>query len=361
MNQLICSGIIGELNLKNEKITRNFEFINIQENDVNDFITFLKEVRPDYPYRWYFDSNWIKERVFDENYIWGVVKENGKNKIIGTVICYHDQEKKIAVLKLLLVHPKYRKMGILNSLFFKRINEQRVIDKIISFKPHILFAEILNGHLTSQKMIIRMKMSFLGYYPHKTRIGEVNADLIPCALLFDRKHETILIDKRIEEKIAVILNTNQLSKLRTLKTDIQHQDVKKIVFNLKIEKKIDRPGLQIYHVEIDKDNFMEFRFNSYLNNILETRILSEDPTKVAFLIKYLKNFRANYTEVMISPDLKKQDMLIENEFIFTGFLPKFWQGKDQLVFSTWKNRPVLVKRVQKIFDNIIGGIHYVKN
>ncbi|NHI94583.1 MAG: hypothetical protein EAX96_18980 [Candidatus Lokiarchaeota archaeon] len=344
--------------MENGEKKENFEFVNIQEKDVNNFIKFLKGIRPDYPYRWFFDPIWIRERVVDENYIWGVVKRPGTDRIIGTVICYYDIEKNISVLKLLLVHPNFRKIGILNSIFFKRINEDRVVDRIRFHKPNLLFAEILNGHLTSQKMIIRMNMSFLGYFPNKTRINDVNADLIPCALFFNQKHSNILIDERIVDNVNVILNDKKLIKLRTIKTGIEEQKIKKLNFKFKLSKTIDKTLHEIIRVSNEDGDTLEFKYNKYLNNITEARISSDNPEIIHFLVNYLKNYNADYTEIMIPPNLMMQDIMLQNDLLFTGFLPNFWKGSDVLAFITWKNRPFLIHRAKNLFDNVMRGVVY---
>jgi len=351
-------GIEGDIMMKNNKESNKFEFVNIQEKDVDNFISFLKNVRPDYPYRWFFDRTWIRERVYDENYIWGVVKKPGEEQIIGTVICYYDVEKKISVLKLLLVHPKFRKMGILNSIFFKRINEERVVDKIRQHSPNLLFGEILNGHLTSQNMIARMNMSFLGYFPSKTRIDDVSADLIPCAILFNRNHSNVSIDERIIDNVNEIFNDKKISKLRTFKSGLEEQDLKSINFKFKVSKRVDK--LLHEHVEVVNEvgDALNFKYNKYLNNIYEARISSDNLEIVQFLVSYLKNLGASYTEIMTPPNLAMQDIMLQNDLVFTGYFPSFWNGKDIMVFSTWKNRPYLVRRTKILFDNVMRGIVY---
>ena len=344
--------------MENSKESKKFEFVNIQEKDVDNFISFLKRVRPDYPYRWFFDQTWIRERVYDENYIWGVVKKPGKEQIMGTVICYYDVEKNISVLKLLLVHPKYRKMGILNSIFFKRINDERVVDKIRRHSPNLLFGEILNGHLTSQNMITRMNMSFLGYFPSKTRIDDVSADLIPCALLFTRKHSNVSIDERIIGNVNEIFNDKKISKLRTFKSGLEEQDLKKIDFKFKVSKTVDKMLHEYFEVFNEEGVVLNFKYNKYLNNISEARISSDNPEIVQFLVNYLKNFNASYTEIMIPPNLAMQDIVLQNDLVFTGYLPNFWNGADMMVFSTWKNRPYLVRRTKNLFDNVMRGVVY---
>ena len=345
------------MNENNDK-TKDFEFVNIQDRDVDNFISFLKEVRPDYPYRWFFDPIWIRKRVLDENYIWGVVKKLGKERIIGTVICYYDIEKNISVLKMLLVHPNFRKMGLLNSIFFKRINEERVVDKIRRNSPNMLFGEILNGHLTSQKMIIRMNMSFLGYFPSKTRIDDINADLIPCALLFDRRHSNVPIDERIIDNVNEVFNDKKISKLRTFKPGLEGQNLKNVDFKFKVIKTGDKLLHEHIKVSNESGDSLDFKYNKFLNNISEARILSHDPEIVQFLVNYLKNQGAAYTEIMIPPNLVMQDIMLQNDLVFTAYLPSFWEGNDIMVFSTWKNRPYLVTRTKNLFDNVMRGVVY---
>ena len=49
--------------MKNKEKLNEFEFVNIRGQDVNNFISFLTDVRPDYPYRWFFDRMWGEGRV----------------------------------------------------------------------------------------------------------------------------------------------------------------------------------------------------------------------------------------------------------------------------------------------------------
>jgi len=339
-------------NAPDKRIAEKVEFEKIRTTDIEGFISFLRDARPDYPYRWFFDRNWIGQRISDPFYIWGVLKVN-KN-IIGTIICYYEPEKKINTLKLLLVHPQYRKQGILNTIFFDRLQERRVIDQIQSSSPNLLYAEVLMNHSTSQNMIQRMGMIFCGFFPNKTRIEGIPASLTPCALLFKRNSKILNVDKRISNKLEKILKYNRIQKIRPLSIGRDEQEIRKgTQYDYKEEINCELTENKKYLVKIDANNYLKFQFNTYLNCITDTRLYTKNPEIAQFFIEYLLSYNANYLEALIPPELWLQDILICNHFKFTAFIPSFWDGEDVLFFSTWKNRPVLTPMMKPIYNIIM--------
>ncbi len=333
-------------------IEEDILFKRIYYEDIDEFIKFLKEVKPEYPYRWFFDPTWIAEKVSDNNYIWGILKK--RENIIGTVICYFDPVKVISVLKLLLIHPLYRRRGILNNIFFERLQEKRIVDEIQSHAPSQLFAEIVVNHQTSQKMIERIGMVFCGFYPNKTINEGLRTGLVPCALLFKKDKLSVEIDDRIRNKVETILRNNRVYRFRNVKTGIDKQIYDKdLKFTFKENYYSDMSGNQVYSVEVGENSSLDFQYNTYLKNISEARINSDDPAVFQSVLKYLQKFDANYMEIMIPPNLWMQDILIENDFVFTAYLPYYWAGDDILVFSTWKNRPVLTPKLKPIYNSIM--------
>lgn len=338
-------------------IAEKFEFERINYPDVEGFISFLRDVRPDYPYRWFFDRNWIAQRISDPDYIWGVLKSN--KTIIGTIICYYEPEKKINTLKLLLVHPRYRKQGILNTIFFERLQERRVIDQIQLSSPNLLYAEVLMSHSTSQNMIQRMGMMFCGYFPNKTGIEGIPAPLTPCALLFKRDSKTLDVDERLSNKLEKILTQNKIQKIRPLSIGLDKQEIRKDTqYDYKEEINCEFAESKKYLLSIDANNYLKFQFNTYLHCITEARLYTKDPEIAQFFIEYLLSYNANYLEILIPPELWLQDILISNRFKFTAFIPSFWDGEDVFFFSTWKNRPILTPGIKPIYNAILEADVY---
>lgn len=336
---------MSENGLMFEKITRE---------DIIPFIRFLDEANPDYPYRWFFDPFWIASKVEDQNYIWGVLKPvKDPKKVVGTVICYYEPEKKIDCLKLLLVHPQYRGKGVLNNIFFKRLRENRVVDQIQAHQPNLLFAEILVNRLTSQKMVQKIGMSFFGYYPCKTRRDDVRLDLVPCGLLFRKDFKVIDIDDRIAQKVESILKINGLMKYRDIR---QCREECPLTWSENPLREVEiraREQDNRHAISIDGSNFLTYHHNTYINTISEAKLTIENPENAHVLIRYLKKLDAEYTEVMIPLDLTLQDVLLQNEFYFTAFLPYYWNGDDALVFSLWKNRPFFLPKTKKVYLTIM--------
>jgi hypothetical protein len=198
-----------------------------------------------------------------------------------------------------------------------------------------------------------MGMVFCGFYPNKTVIDGIRADTVPCASIFKQEHKNIWIDSRISDKLNYILNINRITNLRTLNTEIKYSGDSTSSEIVKELKNSDGTGNEEYTVQIDDSNFLTFQFNTYLGNIAEARLNLQNPEFSQVLIDYLQKFGANYTEVMIPPELWMQDALIRNNFKFVGFLPCFWAGEDVLVFSIWKNQSVLIPKIKSIYNKMM--------
>ncbi|MHA1146486.1 MAG: hypothetical protein ACTSRW_17240, partial [Candidatus Helarchaeota archaeon] len=219
--------------------------------------------------------------------------------------------------------------------------------------PHLLFAEILVNQSTSQEMIEKMGMAFLGYYMNKTLRKETRLDLIPCALLFKRNPKIVQVDARIAPVLKYILEINKLDKIWSIHSEICKNTPKDSTFDI-IETCIpDKPHHYMNEVKIDEENRLSYAHNTYLDNIYEATLTVNDPDAANFLISHLKSLDSSYTEIMVPPDLMLQDLLIQNRFRFTAFLPNYWGGNDMFVFSIYKNSPKLLPKTRKIYQKLI--------
>ena len=311
------------------------KFERISTDDIPHFISFLKDTEPDYPYRWFFDPQWVMERVNDENYIWGIARKRNDPSIIGTVLCHNDVEKKIAVLKLLFVHPSHRNKGILNGLFLDRINERRVIDEIMSWNPSLLFAEVLANNDTALKIVRKMGMMVLGRYPCKTVRTNTRLDLIPHAILFDKRHKTIDVDERIAAQVKAIIETNDLKKLRSLKIGRQKGTMIETC-PTRIKKDNDKAMHRTYLIELLDGSTITFEFNEFSRTVTNVMLGDATPEAVMFFDSYVSELSPSYVEIMIPPMLELQHVAIDLGYAFTSYLPSYWNGEDVLTFSKWK-------------------------
>ncbi|MFX1397936.1 MAG: hypothetical protein ACFFAS_12940 [Promethearchaeota archaeon] len=296
----------------------------------------------------YFDEDFYDRKVI-KNYIKKTYDKKGgvwkgiffKGELIGQMLAIIENYR--VVLKLTMLKQEFRKSGMMLMLSASMIKEIKNYNKN-DFRS--IFAYVDSNNTPIIKILKRFKFIEVGKIP----FFEQKKILIYCKVPFNSQLIIISLHPRLAENIKE--NVEKLGLKRTLlsKNISFKSNTSKVHLSIKMKKTVN-PYPAKYQIFSDGKviaHFLENKQKDFWYDFIfveDTPIMLKNLVMQKILCSFEKSSRTLFFSLIADAnDVKTQEMLLNLNLQYCGYLPFYFGSKDGILFGKIK-----LKKIKQIY------------